>query len=235
VFGGLVAVNGVSFSIGTGERVAVLGPNGAGKTTLFNLISGTLDVSGGTILLFGEDITRWRPHVRTTRGLARTFQITTLFPRLTMIDNVRLALLGLEGAKFGMFRPVDKLTDVTDRARDLMERFDLWGRHAVPVAELSHGEQRLVEVVLAVANRPRVLLLDEPTSGVAAGEIEPIVRVVRELDPSMTVLIIEHDMDVAFRIAQRILVLHYGRLLRSGTPDEIKADPVVSEIYLGVP
>ncbi len=232
-FGGLVAVDGVSFALMPGERVAVLGPNGAGKTTLFNLISGTLPVSGGRILLFGEDVTRLAPHRRTSKGLARTFQITTLFPTLSVIDNVRLALLGLGRRKFVMLRPVDRSTDLTDRARGLLDKFDLWRRHALPVRELSHGEQRLLELLLAVASAPRVLLLDEPTSGVAAGDVEGIVRVVGELDPGMTVLIIEHDMDVAFKVAERILVLHYGKLLRAGTADQIRLDPVVAEIYLG--
>ncbi|OLC34134.1 MAG: hypothetical protein AUH81_12860 [Candidatus Rokubacteria bacterium 13_1_40CM_4_69_5] len=233
VFGGLLAVNDVSFSIARGERVAVLGPNGAGKTTLFNLVSGTLRVSGGAVLLFGEDVTRLPAHRRAVRGLARTFQIATLFPTLSVIDNVRLALLGLDRAKFDMLRAVDDRAELTQRARTLLETFDLWHRHEVPVRELSHGEQRLLEVVLAVAGRPRILLLDEPTAGVSAAEIEPIIRILHELDASMTVLVIEHDMDVAFRLAERILVLHQGKLLRAGTPDQIKTDPAVAEIYLG--
>ena len=233
MFGGLLAVNDVSFSLARGERVAVLGPNGAGKTTLFNLISGTLSVSGGTIRLFGDDVTRLPPQRRTARGLGRTFQITKLFPTLPVIDNVRLALMGLRRQKFTMLRPVDSLADVTERARMLLDRFDLGRRRAVAVRELSHGEQRLLEVLVAVASGPRVLLLDEPTSGVAAGEIEPIVQMVGELDPAMSVLIIEHDMDVAFKLAERILVLHYGKLLRVGTPDQIKVDPLVAEIYFG--
>jgi len=232
-FDGLLAVNEVSFALGSGERVAVLGPNGAGKTTLFNLISGTLRVSAGAIRLFGEDVTARPPHRRTARGLARTFQVTTLFPALSVADNVRLAVLGVGPRKFAMLRPVDALDEVTERAEALLDRFDLGGRQAVAVRELSHGEQRMLEILLAVASGPRVLLLDEPTSGVAAGEVEPIVRMVRELDPGMTVLIIEHDMDVAFRLAERILVLHYGQLLRSGTPEEIRLDPLVAEIYLG--
>jgi branched-chain amino acid transport system ATP-binding protein len=232
-FEGLRAVNDVSFALAPGERVAVLGPNGAGKTTLFNLISGTLRVSAGAIRLFGEDVTAAPPHRRTARGLARTFQVTTLFPALSVADNVRLALLGLGSRKLAMLRPVEALDEVTERVEALLDRFDLGSRRAAAVRELSHGEQRMLEILLAVASGPRVLLLDEPTSGVAAGEVEPIVRMVRELDPGMTVLIIEHDMDVAFRLAGRILVLHYGQLLRSGTPEAIRLDPLVAEIYLG--
>ena len=228
-FDGLLAVNEVSFALVPGERVAVLGPNGAGKTTLFNLISGTLRVSAGAIWLFGEAVTAMPPHQRTARGLARTFQVTTLFPALSVVDNVRLAVLGVGPRKFAMLRPVDALDEVTGRAKALLDRFDLGGRRAVAVRALSHGEQRMLEILLALASGPRVLLLDEPTSGVAAGEVEPIVRMVRELDPEMTVLIIEHDMDVAFRLAERILVLHYGQLLRSGTPEEIRMDPLVAE------
>ncbi|MDQ7842641.1 MAG: branched-chain amino acid ABC transporter ATP-binding protein/permease [Armatimonadota bacterium] len=233
MFGGLRAVDDVTFSIDAGERVALVGPNGAGKTTLFNLISGTIPASQGRILLFGTEITRLPPYRRAALGLARTFQISTLFPSLTAQDNVRLALMALQRTKYVVARPVDDLDAVNAHVRFLLEQFDLWAQRLRPVGLLSHGEQRLLEILLAVASRPKVLLLDEPTSGVAAAEVVRIVEMVKHLDASIAILIIEHDMDVAFALAHRIMVLHYGKLLTVGAPEEVARNPLVQKIYLG--
>jgi len=232
-FGGLRAVDDVTFSISPGERVALVGPNGAGKTTLFNLISGTIPVSRGRILLFGSDITRLPAYRRAAKGLARTFQISMLFPSLTVQDNVRLALMGLHRTKYVITKPMNHLDAINDHARLLLEQFDLWEQRLRPVRLLSHGEQRILEVLLAVAHRPKILLLDEPTSGVAAAEVTRIVETVKHFDSSIAALIIEHDMDVAFALAERIMVLHYGKLLTVGTQEEITRNPIVQKIYLG--
>lgn len=232
-FGGLRAVGGVSLTAHRGERVAVIGPNGAGKTTLFHLISGSLPPTGGRILLFGRDITEMPPHRRTALGLARTFQITNLCPSLSALDNVRLALLGLEPGKFMMHRPATSRADVSERARHWLDRIGLWDQRDLAVRHLSYGHQRQLELAMALALRPRVLLLDEPTAGLSRGEISPIVALIRSLDPGITLLIVEHDMEVAFAVAHRIVVLHHGQLLVEGTREEIQAHPTVREIYLG--
>lgn len=232
-FGGLRAVGGVSLTARRGERLAVIGPNGAGKTTLFHLISGSLPPTEGRILLFGRDITGMPPHRRAELGLARTFQITNLCPSLSALDNVRLALLGLEPGKFVMHRPVASRTDVSEHARQWLERIGLWDQRDVAVRHLSYGHQRQLELAMALALRPKVLLLDEPTAGLSRAEIGPIVALIRSLDPGITLLIVEHDMEVAFEVAHRIVVFHHGQLLVEGTREEIQAHPTVREIYLG--
>lgn len=233
-FGGLRAVDGVSLEVRKGERRAIIGPNGAGKTTLFNLITGELPVTGGRIRLFGQDITHLPPHRRAALGIGRTFQIMNLFPKLTVLENVLLAVQGLQPTKYVMHRSLQAFPELEDRARRLLERVGLWEKRDLPITSLSYGEQRQVEVLLALAGDPKLLLLDEPTAGLSPAETRVIVGIIRSLDPSITVLLIEHDMDVAFEVAERITVLHFGKVLAEGTKDEIKANPEVQSIYLGV-
>jgi branched-chain amino acid transport system ATP-binding protein len=232
-FGGLRAVDGVSLSVGPGERRALIGPNGAGKTTLFNLIAGVFPVTSGAIRLFGEDVTSAPPHRRAARGLARTFQITNLFPGLTVLENCILAVQALTPVKFSMLRPVSAYAALRERARAVLAAVGLDGVAAARVATLSHGEQRQLEIALALAGKPRLLLLDEPTAGLSPAESRLMADLLGGLDPAITVLMIEHDMDIALALATRVTVLHYGRVIADGTRDEVRADPQVREIYLG--
>jgi branched-chain amino acid transport system ATP-binding protein len=232
-FGGLHAVDGVALTVRPGERRALIGPNGAGKTTLFNLISGELPVTEGTITLFGRDVTRAAPHRRAALGLARTFQITNVFPSLTVLENCLLAVQALSPVKFAMHRPLTGYGAQEARARATLEAVGLGGRAGAAVKHLSHGEQRQLEIALALAGRPRVLLLDEPTAGLSPAESQLMADLVKRLDPAITVLLIEHDMDIALEIVRHVTVLHYGRVIADGTRDEVKANPLVREIYLG--
>jgi len=233
-FGGLRAVGNVTLAIAPGERHVLIGPNGAGKTTLFHLISGELRATQGKIVLFGDDVTALAPHRRAARGIARTFQITNLFPNLTVMENVLLACEALEPRKFSMLRPLSSCTDLKEKAAKLLQDFGLWDLRGEPAKNISYGDQRKVEVALSVAGRPRLLLLDEPMAGLSTGESESMQRLLQKLDPAITVLLIEHDMDVAFAFAENITVLYQGRVLTSGPKDEVRANPTVQEIYLGV-
>ena len=228
-----MAVEGVNLVVGQGERRAVIGPNGAGKTTLFNLIAGECSATAGEIHLFGRDITGLPPHRRAGLGLARTFQITNLFPSLNTFENCLLAVQGLGRAKFAMLRPLERFPALRAQALETLRAVGLEDRAAELVRNLSHGEQRQLEIGLALAARPRVLLLDEPTAGLSPGESQFMADLLQRLDPAMTVLIIEHDMDIALQIAGRVTVLHYGRVIADGSREEVKADPLVREIYLG--
>jgi branched-chain amino acid transport system ATP-binding protein len=226
-------VEGVTLSVQAGERRALIGPNGAGKTTLFNLISGTLPLSGGAISLFGQDVTRAPAHRRAALGLARTFQITNLFPDLTVLENCLLAVQALSLVKFSMLRPVSAYGALRERARAMLEAVGLEAVAAARVNVLSHGEQRQLEIALALAGRPRVLLLDEPTAGLSPAESRLMAALLARLDPAITVLMIEHDMDIALELSPTVTVLHYGRVIADGSREEIRADPQVWEIYLG--
>jgi branched-chain amino acid transport system ATP-binding protein len=232
-FGGLRAVDGVSLTVRRGERRALIGPNGAGKTTLFNLVAGMLPVTSGSIRLFGEDVTGAPTHGRAARGLARTFQITNLFPGLTVLENCLLAVQALTPVKFSMLRPVGGYSRLRERARAVLAAVGLDTVDEVRVANLSHGEQRQLEIALALAGKPRLLLLDEPTAGLSPAESRLMADLLAGLDPAITVLMIEHDMDIALALASRVTVLHYGRVIADGTREEIRADSQVREIYLG--
>lgn len=232
-FGGLMAVNDITLSLQPGARKALIGPNGAGKTTLFNLISGELIPSAGRITYCGKDITRIPPYRRASLGLARTFQITNLFPNLTVWENLLLSCQALERTKFVMFRPLSSYQHLTVRASKLLEQFELWDKRNELIKNLSYGDQRHVEVALALANEPRLLLLDEPTAGLSQAETQDLTVLLKKLDPAITILLIEHDMDVAFEFADSITVLYQGEMLTDGTKDEIKSNPTVQEIYLG--
>ena len=233
-FGGLAAVDRVNLTIRPGERRALIGPNGAGKTTLFNLISGEFRVTGGAIGLFGADITALAPHQRAARGIARTFQITRLFANLTVVDNLLLACEALDRRKFTVHRPLRSCAPLVHRAATLLDAFGLSPLGDELVRNLSYGDQRRLEVALSMAGRPRLLLLDEPMAGLSAGERAAIQRLLERLDPTIAVLLIEHDMDVAFGFAETVTVLYQGKVLADGDKDDVAANARVQEIYLGV-
>lgn len=220
-FGGLKAVDGVDFALQPGEIHALIGPNGAGKTTFVSLLSGRRMAQSGTILLDGEDITHLPAHARVRRGIAYTFQITSIFPCLTVFDNVALAVQP-HGAG-----------DLNTSTRAALARVGLEGMEDQEAQTLSYGHQRLLELAMGLALTPRVLILDEPTQGLAAGEIDSFTRLVESLVPKTTVLLIEHNMEVVMDLATRITVLNFGRVLATGTPAEIRANPLVQEAYLG--
>jgi len=232
-FGGLCAVDGVSLDVTPGERRAIIGPNGAGKTTLFSLISGEQPPTDGRITLFGRDVTRLPPHRRAALGMARTYQITNLFPRLTVLENCLLAVQALSPTKLHLHRALSRYPGLFERARALLDAVGLTGKEGETVRNLSHGEQRQLEIALALAGAPRLLLLDEPTAGLALAESQMMVALLKGLDPAITILIIEHDMAVAFELTDRVTVLHYGRIVADGSAGEVRANPLVQEIYLG--
>ena len=232
-FGGLHAVRDVTLKIMPGDRKAIIGPNGAGKTTLFNLITGIFPATSGQVLLFGQDVTSWSSHQRTALGMARTFQVTHLFPKLTVLDNVLLAINGLRKSKFVMWRFLSSYRDVYEKAHGLLEQADFLDRKDTEVRYLSHGEQRQLEIVLGLASDPKVLLLDEPAAGLSSGESTEMAKFLMGLDPNLAILLIEHDMDVVFDVADQILVLHFGEVLETGTPEQIHGSKKVQEIYLG--
>ena len=232
-FGGLHAVEDVSLRLDAGDRHGILGPNGAGKTTLFHLITGVLPVTSGRISLFRQDVTHWPTHKRTALGMARTFQITSLFPRLTVLDNVLLAVQGVRPMKLIMWRPLTGYANVYEKAEQLLSDVNFWHLRNQQVRNLSHGEQRQLEVVLALASDPKVLLLDEPSAGLATGESREMAQFLNSLDTDLSLLIIEHDLDVLFGVVSDITVLHYGKVLCEGPCHEVRNDPQVKEIYLG--
>ncbi|MDM0044176.1 ABC transporter ATP-binding protein [Variovorax dokdonensis] len=239
-FGGHVAVNAVSCSFAPGTLTAIVGPNGAGKTTYFNLISGQLKASAGTVSLDGRSLTGMAPSARTRAGLGRAFQLTNLFPHLTVLENVRLAV---QATRDGTHRRGLKLWSIWSDHRDLVARADeiltqvaLKAREHDAVASLPHGDQRKLEVALLIALEPKVFMFDEPTAGMNAAEAPVILDLIRQLkqDRSKTILLVEHKMDVVRELADRIIVLHNGTLVADGEPAEVIASPVVQEAYLGV-
>jgi branched-chain amino acid transport system ATP-binding protein len=232
-FGGLRAVEGVDLTVAPGERRALIGPNGAGKTTLFNLISGDLPPSGGRIMFFGRDMTTLPPNRRAALGVARTYQITNLFPSLTVLDNLVLAVQALERIKFMLLRPITTYPHLYARARAILDSVGLADKEGEVVKNLSHGEQRQMEIALALAGRPRLLLLDEPSAGLSPAETRLMTALLKRLDEAITLLVIEHDMDVAFALTDRVTVLHNGKVVADGSGEEVKANPMVREIYLG--
>lgn len=232
-FGAFLATNDVSLSIRQGARHALIGPNGAGKTTLINLLTGGLTPSNGQVLLGGEDITNLPAHVRVGRGLSRTFQINQLFGDFTPLESVMLAIGERKGHGWRAWKPLSGDRDVADEAAQLLERFRLVDTMGIPTTLLPYGKQRLLEIALAIATRPRVLLLDEPAAGVPEEERHEVLSIVRDLPPDVTVVLIEHDMDLVFSFADRISVLAAGSLFAEGTVEEISKDRHVKAIYLG--
>jgi branched-chain amino acid transport system ATP-binding protein len=233
-FGGVYAVNDVTISVKVGERLAIIGPNGAGKTTLFNLINGQLSATAGRIYFFGEDVTDLPTHVRAHLGQARAFQIISLLQKLTVLDNALLTLHGTRPSRFKMFRPVLEFQEVFGRAAETLKNLDLWEMKDDPVANLGYGEQRRLEIGLGLAMQPRLLLLDEPSAGLSKEEGAEVVQIIQNLEPDITVLIVDHDMEMIFGAAERVIVLHYGEIIADGTPTEIEADQRVREIYMGI-
>ena len=232
-FDGTVATNHVSLAIERGSRCALIGPNGAGKTTLINLLTGVLQPSGGRIVLDGRDITGLKPHERVRLGLARTFQINQLFGDMTPIETIGLAVSERIGAGGDWWRLVGRKTAVVEEMVDVLERFHLTDVMYERTATLPYGKQRLLEIALAIACRPRVLLLDEPAAGVPEADRQELLATIAALPEDVTVLLIEHDMDLVFSFADRISVLVNGSLLAEGTPDEMAHDPRVRAAYLG--
>ena len=232
-FGGLPAANDVSMEVMPGERRAIIGPNGAGKTTLFNLVTGDLQRDSGTIRLFGEEISGLRPDQRAQRGLARTYQIITLFPKDSLEHNIVLALLWLSKTRWNAFGALAAHTGLYEEARRSLALVGLEHLARRPIAEVAYGERRRVEIAMALAQKPRLLLLDEPLAGLSREERSALKQLIAGIPREVTVVMIEHDMDTALDLAERITVLHYGSVIVEGTRAEVVADPRTREIYLG--
>ena len=232
-FGGLEVLKDISFALEIGQHVAVIGPNGAGKTTLFNVLTGELPVTTGKVYVLGQDVTHMPIHRRVHLGLARSYQIISLLPTLSTIDNVLLAIQGTKPSRFQMLRPATSYTDISANARRLLESMDLWEKKNESVQNLSYGEQRKIEIALSLSSAPRLLLLDEPTTGLTMSESSSLINMINNLARDITILFTAHDMDVVFGLAERIMVLFTGQIIAQGTAEEIQANPLVSEIYLG--
>ncbi len=232
-FGGLPAIGGVSLEVAAGERHLIIGPNGAGKTTLFNLITGDLRADSGKVFLFGDEITRLRPEQRAHRGLARTYQIITLFQKNTVEHNIVLSLLGLARERWQAFRALSGRNHFLEKAKQTLARVGLESHAKRTVAELAYGEKRRLEIAMALAQSPKLLLLDEPLAGLSREERGSVKRLIAEIPRDVTVVMIEHDMDTALDLAERITVLHYGRVIVEGSRAEVVADPKTREVYLG--
>jgi len=233
-FGGVHALSNVSFSVEVGEHLAIIGPNGAGKTTLFNLLNGQLPPTAGRIYFFGQDITTMPTYRRAHLGQGRSFQIISLFLNLTVLDNTLITLHGTKRSRFQILRPTKRYEHLLTRAQEMLTSVALWERKDELVKNISYGEQRRLEIALTVASEPKLLLLDEPSSGLTAAEGADIATMIRNLGTDITVVVVAHDMDLVFGVADRIMVLHYGQLIADGTPEQIQASPMVKEIYMGI-
>jgi branched-chain amino acid transport system ATP-binding protein len=233
VFGGLRAVDGVSLAVAAGERRALIGPNGAGKTTLFHCATGTLLATSGSIKLFGNDVTYLPEHQRTKLGMGRTFQITNVFTDLSLGENLALAIVGTDRRKWIWTRPLDSFFDIRAQALTGLEAVGLRDRVDDPVKLLSYGERRQLELALALNTNPKVLFLDEPCAGLSPSERQRIFGMIRALPREITVVMIEHDMDVALGLADRVTVMNRGSVMAEGTPDEVQSDPKVRDVYFG--
>ena len=232
-FGGLIAVSQVSLRLARGDVTAIIGPNGAGKTTFVELVTGALPPNAGQIRLDGADVTHLAQAARVKRGLVRTFQITALFRRLSILENVTLAVRERQGIAGGLSRPAGHHRAAIEEAHALLEQLGLEDEALRPINTLAYGRQRLVEIAVSLALSPKVLLLDEPAAGVPSGESGTIIEVIERLPADIALLIIEHDMDLVFRLAQRITVMVQGSVLVEGPPEEIARDPEVRRVYLG--
>ena len=232
-FGGLAAVDKVSFAVEEGERLVMIGPNGAGKTTLFNLLNGQLKPSSGKVLFKGKDITHKPVYARTQLGMARSFQITSLFPNESVLTNVRIALQGVRSGRYRVWGAFLNDKALREEAQKLLESIDLWDKRDETVASLAYGEQRKIEMGLSLASGPDLLMLDEPSCGLTPTESADITERIRTLGRKITVLMIAHDMDLVFGVAERIILLHFGAISAEGTPDEIRANQTVKDIYMG--
>ncbi|MCA0316876.1 MAG: ABC transporter ATP-binding protein [Proteobacteria bacterium] len=232
-FGALKVTDGVTLDIAPGEIHAVIGPNGAGKTTLIGEITGEVPLDAGTVTFAGQDITRWPVHRRALAGLTRSFQITQVLPGFSVVENVATAAQAHDGSSFSFFRPAATERRLNDRAMTALAQVGLADRARSGAASLSHGEKRQLEIAMALVAEPRLLLLDEPMAGMGREETERMVDVLMALKGRYPMVLVEHDMHAVFRLADRISVLVYGRVIASGTPDQVRADPAVREAYLG--
>ena len=232
-FGGVVAVDGVSLEVAAGEVHALIGPNGAGKTTLIGQISGMVECDTGSITFQGTDITRAKPHERVRAGLARSYQITSIFKRFSVLENLALAVQARSGSSFSFWRPVASETALFEEASAISREVGLAERLEARAGNLAHGEQRALEVGLALATRPKLVLLDEPMAGMGPEESRRMIALIGRIRTGVTVLLVEHDMDAVFRLADRISVLVNGRVLATGTPEEIRSNDRVQQTYLG--
>ena len=232
-FGRTSIINGVNLSIDSGERHAIIGPNGAGKSTLFNLISGRFGVTSGRIELNGESITGLQPELINRKGLARSFQITNIFPRMSVYENVRCAVLWSQGYKYSFWHAIDALDGVRERASEIVERIGMTRRRDRMAGVLTYAEQRALEIGVTIAGGANVILLDEPTAGMSRSETDDAVELIRKVTEGRTLIMVEHDMSVVFNLADRISVLVYGEVIATGTPEQIRANKAVQEAYLG--
>jgi branched-chain amino acid transport system ATP-binding protein len=232
-FGGVVAVDGVTLEVGAREVHALIGPNGAGKTTLINQISGSVPCDQGRISFEGIDLTRARAHERVRAGLARSYQITSIFRRFSVLDNLALAVQARSGSSFSFWRPVEKETALVDEARAVAEEVGLSQRLHLQSGQLAHGEQRALEVGIALATRPKLVLLDEPMAGMGPEDSQRMIELIARVRAQVGVLLVEHDMDAVFRLAERISVMVNGRLIATDSPEKIRANPEVRKAYLG--
>ncbi len=234
MFGGIYSLQNVSFTVEAGERLAIIGPNGAGKSTLFNVLAGQLPATRGRVYLFEQEITGTPAHHRARLGMARSFQVSNLFFNLTVLDNVLLAIQGLRAHPFQMFRPIEAYGDMFSKGQRLLSTAGLWEKKDEFVRNMSHGEQRNLEIILTLASEPKLLLLDEPTAGLTEAESANMFNVVNELASDTTTLFVAHDIDLVLSVAHRIIVLHYGVIIAEGPPEEIEADAKVKEVYMGI-
>jgi len=232
-YSGLKVLFDVNLQIKTGERHAIIGPNGAGKTTLFNVITGTYRPSEGDVYFQGKEITGFAPNELVRLGMGRSFQITSTFSRLTAFENIRMGILSKRRIRFNILKLLDKMEDVTRETEEVLKRINLDGERDIPASQLSYGKSRSLEISMALATDPDLVMLDEPTAGMSVDETHNAVELIRRLTEGKTMVIIEHDMDVVFSLADRITVLHLGAILTSGTPNDIRENQAVKDAYLG--
>jgi branched-chain amino acid transport system ATP-binding protein len=230
-FGNLVAVRGVSFQLRPGETMALIGPNGAGKSTLLNLLGGQLRPTSGRITYFGQDITGQPPHRRASLGIARSFQVSSVVRSISVEANAWLALVGIAPFRYSMLRPLTSYQKTQSQVFAVLEEAGLWGLRDKPAGELSHGDQRRLEIALTLACHPRLLLLDEPTAGLTTAERTDFVARMRALPSEVTVVLVDHDIESVFSIARRVMVMHHGATIADGDVDSVRADPAVTEAY----
>ena len=232
-FGSLMAINGINLSIAKGQRHAIIGPNGAGKTTLFNLLSGRYKPNRGRIMFNGQDITGMAPHRINRLGIARSFQIINVFPQLSVFENVRPVLMSKNNIRFNFLRNIKRWKEITQKTLAILEQIGLLDKKDIPAGFLSYGEQRALEVGLTIASDPEVILLDEPTAGMSMDETRQAIKLIDKVTKGKTLVIIEHDMEVIFSLADVITVMQYGNIVATGPPEEIRKDQKVKEAYLG--
>ncbi len=232
-YSGHNVLSAVNLEVKIGERHAVIGPNGAGKTTLFNVITGTYKPDNGRIMLRGSDVSGLRPYQLNRLGMGRSFQITSTFAKQTVFQNVRMGILSKKGIRFNMLKRLNKMENITQETLKTIKRSNLEEQKDVPAGLLSYGKNRALEICMAMSTDPELVMLDEPTAGISKDETAVIVELIRSLTENKTMVIIEHDMDVVFSLADRITVLHHGEILACGTPNEIKTNPAVKDAYLG--